>query len=434
MISRILSNSTMDRPTIPVVRLQTNDTPVSASLSVRASVVCTEVAAEQMHTIRSDWNDLFQKVGCATTFSTWEWTSVWWKYFHDKLPEGRGRLVVVTAWSGSTLIGVAPFAHPERLWYGMRRLRSIGDVETLEGMTEEAPMLLRPGFETEALDGICNYLRMANGRHRWDCALLRLTQSTIPHVRINDSPRDFEKVVSMPQTVDLPKTWAEYYSTLSRSMKTNLSYYPRRIQKQGHTWSFRVAKTPEEVRDALPQLIQLHGSRAQSVRGVKHNNHIPTQTHADFLTEILVSLAQENKAWIGLIELDDKVIAAQAFLETHNSLQFYYSGFDVAYYDYSPLLLLAAESIKYSMGRGITRLDFLPDHLVWDGEISRLQEYKTRWGAQSSGTISERAIFSTHTRATCIKGIRYIREKLMRFGGATGLRSIHFGLHESLLP
>ena len=128
---------------------------------------------------------------------------------------------------------------------------------------------------------------------------------------------------------------------------------------------------PEEICKAVPLVIELHRHRAENEEvGKIHWSHITEEKHERFLIEYLPELAKRGEAFIVIMEIDDRPIAAQIFLCFDNVLTFYYSGFRTAWHPYSPLFIVTTEVIKWAIERGIRGINFLPNDELW----------KSRWG------------------------------------------------------
>ena len=65
---------------------------------------------------RAAWNDLVLRAG-ADVYQTFEWCSIWWKYYGTKR-----QLHLILAFQGNDLIGIVP-AFTESLWLGPLNLR-----------------------------------------------------------------------------------------------------------------------------------------------------------------------------------------------------------------------------------------------------------------------------------------------------------------------
>ena len=349
--------------------------------------------------LQADWEDLFDDLTSPTPFASWEWTFFWRRHLSQEALSGRPqralRVLCVRDGAGC-LIAIAP-CHgwgPGAPRFGSRELRQIGDAgRDGEGMTDEPALLLRRGRESEAVQVLLTYLT-ADTHERPDYFKLRLQS---PQPLLPCGPEFWRhwarrswitaKRTDGSETVILPADWPAFRHSLSRSMRDNLSYYPRRLARHGHSYAVELVRDPAQVCAAIGLLTDLHNRRAQSRRGCGHLSHIPTEAHEQFLRMCLPSLAAQRRAFIGLLRIDGKVAAAQAFLEVGNTLTFYYSGHDDSWYDYSPLTILSAHVLQDAIARGVSEANFLPGPAPW----------KARWGASSKTSIEEVTALNTAT-------------------------------------
>jgi CelD/BcsL family acetyltransferase involved in cellulose biosynthesis len=258
-----------------------------------------------------------------------------------------------------------------------------------EGMTDEPTLLLDANQESTAIHELILAIRRWPKKFAWDSAKVRLG--------IQCSWADVDYAVPVPnnalwrvsveeasQIVDLPPSWDCYRKSLTRSMKDNLSYYPRRLTKHGHEFRTLLLRDEDSVRQHVDVLIDMHHKRAESDRGRPHGTHIPTQRHADFLRHCLPMLARQSMLTLALLEVDGDIAAAQAMLESESrstgvrQLVMYYSGYSAQWHDYSPVTIMASVAIRDAISRGLTHINFLPGEAIW----------KSRWGATERGTIA----------------------------------------------
>ena len=180
-------------------------------------------------------------------------------------------------------------------------------------------------------------------------------------------------------TVPLSVGWDAYRASLTKSMRDNIAYYPRRLAREIGSYRVRIARTPAEIEPATSALIALHRARARSSTGIAHRDHITTENQASFLRAWFGRAATRGNVAIFLLEVNDTVIAAQAFVETPGRLAVYYSGFDDTYARYSPLTILTADAIRWAFSRNLGRLDFPPEVTAW----------KSRWNAREQGSVMD---------------------------------------------
>lgn len=341
---------------------------------------------------------LFSQCSYPSVFASWDWASHWWRHFG--VQEARGGPIVVAAYDRQErIIGLAAFYEaPARLrWLGERRLEPFGVLRPVDLLSEEPVFLSRTGHESAAMEAICRHLRERPPRLRWNHFTLNVLRPLCDPLG-NDGcafggrPRAVDDL--WLQTVcdcgaylsALTDSWDEYRRRLSRSMRDNLAYYPRKLTKAGHRWSVRLVRRPDQIRAWLPVLFSQHADRAHSGRGRRHVDHIPDEKHRRFLLECLPALAASGMAFLAVLEVDGRPVASQTFLEAGGILTFCNSGFDPDWYDFSPLTIVAAEVIRDAIGRRVSTLNFLP----WDAP------WKTRWGARQGMLREHRVGFSRH--------------------------------------
>ena len=262
----------------------------------------------------------------------------------------------------------------------MRRLRYVGFLgrEGTNDMTEEPTVLVLPGRETPVLRALAEALRPHLRRGRWDLAFFHLHVACPGARPLHDgfvALRSRTWMITERKTgsfvTHLPDTWAEYRSSLTRSMRDNFAYYPRLLTRHGHAWSIRTVRDPGEMKAAAERLAGLHRARAGQSRGRGHTDHIHSPVHREFLESLMRRLALERKAFIAELVVGDEVVASQAFFERGGELMVYYSGYLESWYAYSPIFILETRVFQEAQARGVRRLNFLQARAAW----------KTRWSA-----------------------------------------------------
>lgn len=336
---------------------------------------------EGFYALEDDWHTLYETSGCTSVFSSWEWISEWYSHFLPTLSRwGQDASLFVLAVDDrqQRLVGLLPFIQvpaPYAL-LGQRRLIQVGMVSR-DGLEPEEPTLLcRADHQAEVLRTLRRHLA---DRPRWGGWNHFTMQSLHPGGVISTEGISHSHSSQWHQshfftgclTVSLPPRWNDFRSRLSKSMRDNLAYYPRRLSRTGLPWSIRYLETPADVEEAVPLLTFLHKRRASSARGVPHCDHLPTTAHVDFITHCLPLLAARGQAFIALLEVNGIPIAAQAFLQSVGVVTFYYSGFDSDWHEFSPVTILGEAVIRRAILQRQSKINFLPGEMPW----------KSRWQA-----------------------------------------------------
>jgi len=190
-------------------------------------------------------------------------------------------------------------------------------------------------------------------------------------------------------TLPLPASWPSFESRLSKSMRDNVAYYPRRLTREIGRWRIHSARSPAEVAITTEHLIRLHRQRSESKAGPSHRNHLPGETEASFLGGWFQRLARRDQISLVSLKIAGETVAVQAFVEARRCISVYYSGYDERWRQYSPLTVITAEVIREAIARGFERLEFPPGESAW----------KSRWGALSEKTVDEKSVYSVKLSA-----------------------------------
>ena len=366
-----------------------------------------------LRALADEWNALYRDCGRPSACASHDWVVAWWESFGGH-PEGAGSetALFVTLFRDETgaLVGALPMFE-ERGAFRVRRLRSVGFLgrEGVYDMTEEPAVLIRPGWETRVLRAFGEALRPHLLQGRWDLVFLNYLAADSSEA-LDRAFRGLHPLLSVrterkpgPYFAELPESWALYRKSLSKSMRDNLPYYPRLLTRDGHEWSVRFRRDPAEMPEAAARLARLHGSRARNARGRRHHDHIHGPAQRAFLASLLARLAAEGRAFVAELVVGGEVVATQAFIEDGEELMVYYSGYDEAWYKYSPVFVIDAAVFQDALARGVRRLNFLRVRADW----------KARWGAMAGDPMSR--AFVVPLRPDCwLRLIAYLVGILVR--------------------
>ncbi len=370
----------------------------AASISQRLPLRCVSVnTAAPFTALEHSWRDVLAHSSVPSAFHSWEFVHEWWRHFvlgRVGGATGQYEIVVVSTADGLP-VGILPFYVEHSLGRaGLgTTLQPFGRSSSFEAMTDSPVAVFRAGFEAVALDAARSHL--TRDWRSWDIAVLRANPSRnpvgSPSPRFSGTPRlvELTRVCAAPLTAPLSTSWATYRAKLSKSMRDNIAYYPRKLARERHGWCLREVRSPASIRSATDTLVDLHRMRSTADVGVPHTNHIATEGQAEFLRRWFRRAAERNQVAILMLEVGGQVIAAQAFLGSPACLTVYYSGYDPRYYRYSPLTIITAEAIRMGIERGASQIEFPPTMTAW----------KSRWGAREQGGIAETSLYSTRPRA-----------------------------------
>jgi hypothetical protein len=309
---------------------------------------------EGFDSLREEWNLLVSRLDVPSPFQSWEWYRTWWKHFGSG-----GRLRILAFRDAGQLAGIAQFYERR---YGSRRIgpaliAPLGwqDHRHRQGITEQNELLFPTDRSGELLTELSRWL----SEHRWSVALLPGVQ--VPY-QLPTGISQRIVLAGKPSWLyyrSLPQTWPDFLSSLGKSMRDNVKYYPRLLERTGHNVRLQLADTPTSVSTALRVFLDLHHARANAASGIAHRDKFARRDRRSFLLDVGPLLANLGQLKVGLLEVDDTVVAAQIWLEMRDTMFLYYTGYDPAWSKFSVQLVATLECLKEGMARGIRHVEFL---------------------------------------------------------------------------
>jgi len=370
------------------------------------------------HALEAEWSGLQGQCRRPSPFSGWDFAVEWWRHFvlgQAGRATGRFQVIVVRDAADAVLAIVPLYEEMTKGAAGVGvRLQPFGRSYSFEAMSDEPIALFHREHEWAAREAVRDHLTEQARSGSWDIAVIRGGTAgdgtlTTP-VRLKRRTAELARAVEAPMLVRLPERWEAFRSGLSKSMRDNLSYYPKRLDREAGAWSIRAARTPAEVALATEALIALHRQRSHSRVGKPHCNHISTNTHAAFMRCWFQRLARQGAVTIMVFETGAGIRAAQAFLHpTFPSdgratgrpkaqrtayADVYYSGHGEDVHRFSALTLMTAAWLKLSIERGLALVRFPPGSASWSA----------RWGARPEEAVDETSIYAING-ATLLRAI-----------------------------
>jgi CelD/BcsL family acetyltransferase involved in cellulose biosynthesis len=364
------------------------------------------------------WRDLFAHGSAPSPFHSWDFAVEWWRHWvSGRVGGATGRFEVVVVFDGDgngdeRAVAVLPFYFENNLGragLGMT-LQPFGRSNATEPMTDEPVALYRKGFELAAADAVKLHLAASRDGRAWDIAAVRgaCTAGTglprPPQFSARLSALEVTRPCFAPVAIPWAPSWEHYRSTLSKSMRDNIAYYPKRLTRDHGAWSVRAHRTPGEVAAATEILIAQHRRRSTATTGTPHYDHIATAGQAQFLRRWFQRQAARGQVSILTLEVAGHAVAVQAFVEAPGCVAVYYSGFEESFHRYSPLTIITAAAIEDTIRRRVGRFEFPPTMFQW----------KSRWNARERKHVLETSLYST-SPSSLARGV--VRRVYQRVGG-----------------
>jgi CelD/BcsL family acetyltransferase involved in cellulose biosynthesis len=308
----------------------------------------------QFDALASEWNALVDRLDLPSPFQSWEWNRTWWNHF------GAGRALQILEFRrGGRLIGLAPFFR-RRLGkpaLGLSMLLPLGweGGGRANGLSEQWELLFPAVDRMALLESLAGWLK----EHHWSTVLIPgFGPDDLMPSWIRDRIAYRGKGVIFDYR-RVPASWEALVQSLNKSMRDNVRYYPRLMERKGHPYRYEIAATPAEISAALPILFNLHRERAESTLKIAHDNYFEYPNRRAFIREVTPLLAEQGQIRIGIARINNEPVAVQMWLEHGETMFLYYSGFLPKWSPHSVALLATIGAFQDGLKRGIRQIEFL---------------------------------------------------------------------------
>jgi len=293
-----------------------------------------EIASlEQLVRMSGEWREVLSTSEEDRLFLSLPWLRAWWECYGSQR-----ELCVLRVVEDGQSVGFAPFMVTTRgrlaHW---RKLEFIG-----AGPTDRCGIIASEGRH-DVHRAVWDHLR---GRDDWDVIELRDMLSGGPTDRmVKACHPEAVYATSLSPHLMLAGDFAQYFGSLSRSMRSNLGRGWRRLQDEGAV--LRAMRTPDEIEEATRWLKELSDARWDIANVLKAPGMM------DFISIASRAMAAEGSVVFHALEADDRPIAISMGFEDRHRYLHYLSGFDPELSKYSPgsVLLLRIIEECYSAGR-----------------------------------------------------------------------------------
>ncbi|MCY7377676.1 MAG: GNAT family N-acetyltransferase [Pyrinomonadaceae bacterium] len=360
--------------------------------------------------LRESWQQLFAVSECAP-FLSWEWLSVWFKWF------GAGKTpFIIQVSRENRLIGILPLYLEEKKVLGMR-LERLGFIGEAQGGADYLDLIAKPEDRAEILAAIFDFLKTETSfdvlcleNLASDSATVGFLQNVVQnekHLRYDES-----KTAVCPQ-INLSGGWE---TVLNRSRRA--SNFKRRLKQLEKMpgFEFRSLTSPAEIGAAFERFYQLHEKRWEQNGGSELSGHPQL---AAFQREAVLSLAQADLIRFDELWVEGECRASVYGLDDGKTFYYYNAGYDLDWASKSVGLVLIGISIKNAIARSNSLYDFLRGD----------ETYKFDWANQKielvTANLSRRTIpaiaYGTINQAS--RRLRYISKSVLPTNLAETIKS-----------
>jgi CelD/BcsL family acetyltransferase involved in cellulose biosynthesis len=300
-----------------------------------------EVATEfdQLHSIASEWDGLWERDCRAEIFQSFAWAKAWWRAYGEQCTQ-----CSCLVYEGDALIGIVPLVRRDGVIQFLGTPQAdyadliCEESRTVEVLTAALEALARvPGWSECALHHLARHSRLV--RH-WQKLPGRLRRRM--HVVASDR---YPTIVLRRNREEVFKQFLGKNHTRRRQNK---------LQKAGRV-EFRFMETKAEAQQYLSDFFR-HHVRRRAVIG-KDSACAKPEFH-NFLRALVDEVEPVSRLRFGVLELDGRPLAWGMGFQVNGKFLFYQHTFDLDMWDYSPGEVALWNLLQYARQNVTREFDF----------------------------------------------------------------------------
>ena len=297
------------------------------------------------------------------------WIIQWWRTYQESM---RGKLCFLAGFSGDQLVGFAPFYIEEA---GRKRtLRFLGDGHVC---SDHLTLQCDSRHEDEFVKGVAAWLNQHvseiwNGAY-WECIPENDRKITALVELLGETHSVYRRPACSSWYVELPATWDEYLSRLSKNHRKRCRRWYREWIDSGKV-THEIVTEIGQLDQAFQDLCELHNARRNFV-------HTPgafeDPQFFEFHKVVTRELFAKNQLRLSFLRIDGKPMTCEYQFVDGDTAYSYQSGFDPQYRSVGAGNISLMMAVKSAIDDGLSTFDFLRGN----------EKYKQSWKAEERKTV-----------------------------------------------
>ena len=303
--------------------------------------------------IKDQWNHLLKLSASHVPFLTFEYLSVWWETRGGGEWPDDSTLVIITAFEGDQLVGVAPLFHAENI-LGQPALMFVGAIE----VSDFLDVTVKPEDLPDFLSGLLDYLYNEKTLPHWevlDWYNILESSPTLAALKGEADQRGWshQQIQLQPAPyVHLPGDFQAYLSTIDKKQRHEIRRKMRNLESNLVVSDFYIVQDRDQLTSETQALIDMMAQdpikREFLTDAMRQHMHNTVKTAFDH-------------GWLHLafLTLDGEKAAAHFSFCYNNRIWCYNSGWEWDFRDFSPGWVLLTHILQWANENGIDQLDFM---------------------------------------------------------------------------
>lgn len=303
--------------------------------------------------LKDQWNHLLENSASHVPFLTFEYQGAWWSTRGGGEWPQNSQLVIVAAFEGDQLVGIAPLFQAHNI-LGEPALMFIGAIE----VSDFLDFIVKPSDLPDFIAGLLDFLIDAENIPHWEVLDLYNVLDASPTLAVLESEAGkrgwkHKQIHLQPSPyIPLPGDYEAYLGSIDKKQRHEIRRKFRNVESSLAEAAFYFVEEREQLVSETQAFIDM---MAQD------------PSKRDFLTDAMLQhlhntakIAFDN-GWLQLafFTLDGKKAAAYLSFRFNNRMWCYNSGWDWEFRDFSPGWVLLAYLIEWANENGIDEFDFM---------------------------------------------------------------------------
>ncbi len=302
---------------------------------------------------KEEWNQILEKSVSQVPFLIFDYLQAWWETKGGGEWPTDSKLVLVAAFEGDELVGIAPLFQAENL-DGKQALMFVGAIE----VSDFLDVIVTPENHAAFLSGLLDFLNGGDSVPAWaalDLYNILEESPTLAVLRAEAENRGWrhEQTRMLPSPViPLPGDFEEYLLSIDKKQRHEIRRKLRNVAQDLVEPDFYVVEDPDTLDAEVDAFIAMMAQDPikQAFLTEPMRRHLHNTARVAF-----------DGGWLHLsfYTLDGNKAAANLSFIWHNRLWLYNSGWEWEYRQYSPGWLLLANLLQWATENGIREFDFM---------------------------------------------------------------------------
>ena len=301
---------------------------------------------------QDNWNHLLQKSASHVPFLTFDYLKSWWETRGGgEWPED-SQLILVTAFEGDTLVGIAPLFHTKNI-LGRSALMFVGAIE----VSDFLDFIVPPENLQPFISGLLDFLLNEN-LPSWELLdLYNILEESPTLAALKEEGLkcgwSHQQVHLQPAPyIPLPGDFDEYLAGIDKKQRHEIRRKLRNVEQDLAVADLYFTEDPELLEQDINAFLDMMAQDPNK----KEFLTAPMRQHLHNTARIAF-----EHGWLQMafFTLDGNKAAANMSFKYNHRLWLYNSGWDWEYRDYSPGWILIAYLIKWANAHNIEEFDFM---------------------------------------------------------------------------